>query len=210
MRTIVFVLALLSSSSLFSQNVKEAKFSLKNQNYVYVGVKTPIVIYDFGKKDSLVAPDNVKVIKESELGHFSIIVTKNVKDFELKILNKKGKQKSTVHLTSVLLPSPRVTLFGKVEGLLSAAQLRTAEKLTIEYPCAPIPFKVRIVSFKVVTTSGRMPNPSVKNGGDLFNAKSRMLLAKVERGSRVYIEDIRVRMPDGQIRKIPSLVFKVK
>lgn len=210
MRTIVFVLALLSSFGLFSQNVKEAKFSFKNQNYVYVGVKTPIIIYDFGKKDSLVAPDNVKIIKESELGHFAIIVSKNVKDFELKILNKKGKQKSTLYLTAVLLPSPRVTLLGKVEGLLSAAQLRTAKKLIVEYPCAPTPFNVSIVSFTVVTTSGRMPDPSVKNGGAVFNTKSRMLLAKVERGSRVYIEDIRVRMPDGQIRNIPSLFFKVK
>jgi hypothetical protein len=35
------------------------------------------------------------------------------------------------------------------------------------------------------------------------------VLTKVGRGSRIYFEDIKVKMPGGA-RKVPSLIFKVK
>lgn len=38
----------------------------------------------------------------------------------------------------------------------------------------------------------------------------RKILSKLKKGNRVYFEDIKVAMPGGKPRKVPSVIFKVK
>ena len=60
---------------------------------------------------------------------------------------------------------------------------------------------------------------TINIGGDLkeFVSKNnkltgpmRTMLSRVKRGNRVYFEDIKVKLPDGTTRKVPSIILKVR
>ena len=194
----------------FSINGQEqARFNLPRQNVMYAGISNTILLYDYSKGDSLVASDSVTVIRGDEFGVFKVIPKNVSEELILQIKNKKGKLKSQLSVRVLRLPDPIVTLFGKREGLMSQNQIANAKELSVELSCFNVsaPFNIRSFTLTVNTGGGLK---SIKVSGSRFNAEARQLLEALSRGSRVYIEDVRVKMPDGKIVKVPSLIFKIK
>ena len=194
----------------FSINGQEqARFNLPRQNVMYAGIPNSILLYDFSKGDSLVASDSVIVLRGDEFGAFKVIPKNVSEELILQIRNKKGKLKSELSVRVLGLPDPKVTLFGKVEGLLSRNQIANAKELSVELSCFNVSAPVNIRSFTLTVNTGAGLK-SIKVSGSRFNSEAKQLLQTLPRGSRVHIEEIRVKMPDGQIVKVPSLIFKVK
>lgn len=188
---------------------KQGEFNLPMQNIVYVGVENPIIIYDADESDSIFAPESVKIKRTENSHEFKLIAYKSLNKLTLEVRNRNGELKSVIELKSVLLPNPKVTLLGRTEGLISANEIAIARKLDVEIPCVSANIEVRIESFMVTIQSANDVN-TFENKGALFNGKLAHSLNSLERGSRVLFENIRVRMPNGQIVKVPSVLLKVK
>lgn len=206
-RSITLIFTLLSISIFGQHELKKAKFNLPKQNYVYVGLPAPIEVYNFKKGDSLLAPEGVGIIKGAEAGWFKIIVKKNLKDFELTVIDKKGRSKSIIELHSMLLPNPQVTFQGLRQGLISKENLLKGRSLEVEIPCSFFQVEAKVVKFSIMVMK---KGPLINHSGSVLNAKARALLKSCERGDRVFIENIQVKLPNGERRKVPSIILKVK
>lgn len=67
-----------------------------------------------------------------------------------------------------------------------------------------------VVSFTVSTTIGQFEEEAKGGRGGKFNANQMALINKVRPGRKLYIENIKARGPDGSIRDLGSLAFRVE
>ena len=70
--------------------------------------------------------------------------------------------------------------------------------------------KVDVVSFKMTVALGTDLQELNQNAGATLTAQMKTLLGAVKVGNRIYFEDIKVKMPDGSVRKVPSIILKVQ
>jgi len=69
--------------------------------------------------------------------------------------------------------------------------------------------KFRVISFTVsATINGFEQSKPAK--GYRFTGAQIALMKKVRPGSKVYIENVKAKGPDGSVRNIGSIIFKVK
>jgi len=128
-------------------------------------------------------------------------------------LTVKKKSDNTILATTEFrvkrLPDPAATILGQKEGLVTKGKLKAASFLKAEMENFDFEARVVVVSFKMtVSMGGDLQEMNTK--GATLSDQMRNLLGNVRTGNRIYFEDIKVRMPDGSVRKVPSIILKVQ
>ena len=183
-------------------------------NVFYVGVKNPVSVSAPG-----VATENIKIsapglsfVKGKKSGEYNVTPTRATgrKGLDVVVTNsisnaKLGSSKFRVKR----LPDPVAKVLGQKEGLISRGKLKVASRVDAVMENFDFELKVVVSSFTMTVNMGG-DLVEMRTKGNKLDKKMQNMLKRVKKGSRVYFENIKVAMPGGKPRKVPSIVFKVK
>jgi gliding motility-associated protein GldM len=107
------------------------------------------------------------------------------------------------------VPDPVPEFMGKRGSeVIKQAELKVATGVIAKLDNFEFDLKFPIVSFKVSMNVNGQDVEEVTQGPAL-SAKQKELLSKAKKGNKVYIEQVKVKKPDGTIRDIGSVILKV-
>lgn len=181
--------------------------SADKMNVFYMGVENPVTISAPMPKFTASAPGLTKkgegwVMKPTKQGKVAITVTGIDNDGSKVPL---GKSEFRVKR----IPDPKSSLGGKSgsESIKKAA-FKAASTVQAKMEGFDFDIKVAVKSFTFSTTKAGVIQDTKVNGNKL-NAKCKSMIGAAKRNARFYIQDIKVRMPDGSTRKLAPIILKV-
>ncbi len=181
-------------------------------NVFYYGIANPAEISVPGIAESDITPR----IPEGAT------ITKVAKGYEVKPTKQRGNVSIQVYANIdgtqklmgsrefriKVIPAPQPKIMGKAGGTISKAYLQNAPGVYAELEDFVFNLKYEVTKFTVVTQDGIYFRTLTANGTN-FTADQRSSIAAAKRGSRITIEDIEARGPDGRTVPLSSLVFKI-
>ena len=179
----------------------------------YVGVDNPVSVSAPG-----VSLDDIEISMagqsfkpQKKKGEYIIRPTRPTNKLGLDVIVKNKKSKAVLGKSNFRikrLPDPAANVLGQKEGLISKGKLKAISKVGAKMENFDFALDVKVQQFTLTVKVGS-ELMSFKSKNSMLTPQMRKLLVKVSRGSRIYFEDIKVKMPGGA-RKVPSLIFKVK
>ena len=106
------------------------------------------------------------------------------------------------------VPNPIATVAGKYEGLITRNELVAEQGVYAEIPDFDFEMKFTVTSFVVSTSKGGFVVDKPTNG-NRFTQEQLDLMKGLNRGSRLYIDNIVVKGEDGTTRNLSSISFKI-
>ncbi len=181
-------------------------------NVFYVGVDNPVSISAPGASldDIKVQGGGISFRKGKKPGEYIARASKpNGKGVMINVVKTDGTKLGGMKFRIKRLPDPAASILNQKEGLVSKGKLKAATFIKAEMENFDFNVKVKIAQFKMtINIGGDLKEFPAK--GNKLTGSMRKMLGKVRRGNRVYFEDIKVKMPDGTTRKVPSIILKVK
>jgi gliding motility-associated protein GldM len=179
----------------------------------YVGVPNPVAVSAPGVaiSDIEISAPGLSFKQQKKAGEYVVTPTRatNKKGLDVTVKNKNsGAVLGKANFRVKRLPDPAANVLGKKEGLISKGMLKAITKVGAKMENFDFDLDVKVQSFTLTVKVGSELMES-KSKNSMLTPKMRKLLMRVSRGSRIYFEDIKVKMPGGA-RKVPSLIFKVK
>lgn len=181
-------------------------------NVLYIGVPNPIDITASGvPAEKLNVSISGGAITKAGAGSYiaqvkspgtvNITVTANV-DGQTKNLGSKQFRVKRV-------PDPVAKVAGKREGTVTKAELAAQAGVKADLENFDFDMKFNVVSFKVSATIKGFSQDATANSA-AFTAQQKQIISQVPSGGKVYIEDIKAKGPDGSIRSLGTIAFKIK
>ena len=179
-------------------------------NVFYIGVDNPVDIAASGMpKDQIQASISNGSISKSKEG-WVVRVTKPGKAVVNVAATLDGERKNmgSMEFRVKKIPTPTPEIAGKSSGSVNKNQL--ANTAGIIAKMENFEFDVRVVvdsyMFTYVAANGLSREVNVK--GPRFTDEVKNILRRIKPGSRVTFENIKAKMPDGELRKLPPVVLK--
>ena len=183
-------------------------------NFFYQGVDNPIAISVPG-----VAPENLQIemtngsISKVEGDSYVVRVTSgNSAIISVSVKNEKGNVQlvNKYEFRVKPIPDPKVYFAGLTVGdeKIEKRKLTAAQGVIAKMENFDFDIMFTVTSFKLTMIVGGMPIEKVARGNRL-TGDMKTMIKKAKPGSKIYLEDIRARGPDGTIRKLGGLAFKV-
>jgi gliding motility-associated protein GldM len=185
--------------------------SADKMNVLYVGVDNPLTITAGAGAERVTADFTGGEIKKIKGSQFITIPSKTALGMQNVIVKVDGKVIGKVPYRVKLLPDPTPSVAGVATKTVSTGTFMTSPgvRAMLENVEFDAPYVVK--SFTVGANIPGNPNFLNKaNTGNVWN-EAQSIISGLKPGSRVYIEDIVVRGPDGIDRKLPtSLVYNLR
>jgi len=180
-------------------------------NVFYVGVDNPVDVSVNGVPSEKVFPsiDGGGSITKSGLGY--IVKVKNpgkVKISALADIDGKKISMGDREFRVKIVPTPVAKCGGKIGGTYKKNELLSQQGIKAELENFDFDLKFEIVSF-IVSANIKGYNEEARGTGFKFSSEQLNLMRKVETGKKLYIESIKAKGPDGSVRDLPSIVFKL-
>jgi len=188
-----------------------AAVMLDKMNVVYIGVDNPITVSSgAGDEKTSVVPTGGGITL-SKAGPGKYIAKATTPDMKAHInVSVKGGKTTDFPIRVKRIPDPIPTLGGKLRG--GNAQPGTIKAQTGIVPVLDnFDFEARfaVESYDMVFVSkGEIFRASTS--GPLFSAQMQTFLSRAKPKDVIYLEEIKVRGPDGSPRKIGQIVFTVQ
>lgn len=179
----------------------------------YVGVSNPVSVSAPGVSisDIEVSAPGLVFKAGKKAGTYTVSPRKatNKKGVDVVVRNKKSKAVlGKANFRVKRLPDPAASVLNKKEGLIKRGLLKAITRVDAKMENFDFDLSVKVQQFTLTVKVGT-DLMSFKSKNNKLTAPMKNILKKVSRGSRVYFEDIKVKMPGGA-RKVPSLIFKVQ
>ena len=183
-------------------------------NVFYVGVPNPVSISAPGVAVTDVEPSapGLRFAPGKKDGQYVVTASRSTgkNGVDVVVKNKvSGVLLGTSNFRVKRLPDPVAKVLGEKDGLISRGKIRLAQRVDAVMENFDFELKVRVSSFTMTVSMGGDLR-EYKTKGYKLDKKMRKILSKLKKGNRVYFEDIKVAMPGGKPRKVPSVIFKVK
>jgi len=122
-----------------------------------------------------------------------------------------GKQKSMGSMPFRIrtIPKPIAKVMGKSSGTISKVALSNAPAVYAELEDFVFNLKFKITQFTVVKQNG-IYSKEIKTNGNKFSREQQDAIKTAKKGSRITIENIEAKGPDGRVRSLSPIVFKLK
>ena len=195
-------------NSMFEVAKPSVTVAATEMNVFYVGIENPVSISAPVPQDKIQASGlGIRkkgkgwVVKPKRPGKGTIVVSAEIDGKKVTL----GKAEFRVKR----IPDPKAYV-GKVtgSGAIRKSELLNLPGVFVKMEGFEFNVKAKIQSFKFVANqNGYLKEIPVK--GSTFNNKCKSLIKKAKRNDRIYIEDIKVKMPDGSTRKISPVNLKV-
>ena len=184
-------------------------------NVFYVGVKNPISVSAPGvaTEDVDISAPGLRFVKGKKSGEYVVIPTRATgsKGTEVTVKNKKsGTKLGSSKFRVKRLPDPVAKVLGQKEGLISRGKIKLASRVDAVMENFDFELKVSVSSF-TMTVNNKGDLVEMRTKGNKLNGKMKNMLKRLGKGSRVYFEEIKVKMPgSGPPRKLPPIMFKLR
>jgi hypothetical protein len=197
-----------------------ASLQLDKMNVAYIGVENPITVTAAGysvQDVSLNLPPGGSVTGEN--GKFILTVTQPNKNFVIDIMAKsktKGGEPIKISSTSLrvkTIPDPVVTLLGKTGGAVPVGQCKVAIGPIAKLDGFDFEARFYITEFKFSMkpkAGDYIPPITITNPkGASFNDNPQVqkLLSSLQRGDRIFIEEVKAVGPDKKVRNLPGVIL---
>ncbi len=181
-------------------------------NVFYVGVDNPVSISVAGIPDSEIKPfiTNASIIKQRSGEYFvrprrpgNSLITVSAE------IDGKRKKIGTTTFRVKPLPDPVAKVAGKGGGNISKNVLAAQSGVVAVMENFEFDLEFTITGFTVSTTDKGGYFTEVKTKGTHFSKDQYALIRSLKRNKRLNIEDIKAIGPDGKMRDLPPIVFKI-
>ncbi len=190
--------------------------SATKMNVLYIGVPNPVDISVPGYAPELVTPSvsagNSISPDPTKKGSYVLNCTKGTKEASVSVSVKQGStnkaMQGAVKFRVKNLPDPIAKVGGKESGVITKALLLASGGVAAVMKDFDFDLRVTVASYTVALNVGGEFKTASATGYN-FTGEITTLLQKVKNNGRVIFEDIKVRMPDGTVRTLPTLTLKV-
>lgn len=209
-QTIVIAFVMLVHSQLFAQTENIAVVAADKMNLLYIGIDNPISIAVPGVTNdklrvsivngTLIKNEDKYFVKVDNVNDVIINVAAEMKPGQIKMVGS-----TTFRVKRIPDPYPCLAGNCKSGTVISKTQLLKNPALSVPLEL-PFELKFEIESF---TFTYNTDNTIVSEwtSGSVFNQKMIDAIVKIEKGNKIFIEDIKVKVPDGTTRTVGSLSF---
>lgn len=189
-----------------------AVVSPTKMNVLYIGVDNPIEISVPGfRDDQISASCSGGSIYRSGKGAWIAKVTKVGKTkISVAVKDDNGNTRSmgSKEFRVKRIPDPVPTVAGKKGGTIAKALLLAQSGVQATLQGFDFDLKFTVKEFTISTTIGGFEK-SVSTRGASFSSQQIALIKQVQRGKKIYIENVKAAGPDGTIRNLGSIAFKI-
>lgn len=180
-------------------------------NVFYVGVDNPVDVSVNGVPSEKVFPSIDGGGSITKAGNSYIVKVKNpgkVKISAAAEIDGKRVGMGEREFRVKVVPTPVAKCGGKIGGTYKKNELLSQQGIKAELENFDFDLKFEIVSF-IVSANIKGYNEEARGSGFKFSSEQLNLMRKVETGKKLYIESIKAKGPDGSVRDLPSIVFKL-
>jgi gliding motility-associated protein GldM len=209
-KLIILIVAILLQIQLFAQTENIAVVAADKMNVLYIGIDNPISIAVPGIESeklqvsivngSLTGSKGKYVVKVNNVNDVTINVAAEIKPAEIKYMGS-----TTFRVKRIPDPIPCLNGNCTPNASISKAELLKNTVVSV-FMQLPFEMKFEIESF---TLTYNTDNSIVSEwtSGNLFSQKMIDAVSKIEKGNKIYLEDIKAKGPDGASRKLNSIWF---
>ncbi len=184
-----------------------ATVSPTKMNVFYIGVDNPVQISAAGVSASKlnVTMDNGSISGSG--GNYTVRVTTQGKTNVNVSAN--GKSYGAFPFRIKLIPNPIAKVSGMPGGRINAAVWKAQKGVIADLENFDFDAKFEVLSFNMFYQP-KLQDPGIASAtGPYFSAAMQAFVSKAKPGDIFYIEEIKVKGPDGLSRKIPGIAFKI-
>ena len=192
-----------------SENELIAAVAPTKMNVLYIGVDNPMSIAVTGTEKenikviinngSIVMADNGYIVRVKQIGTALITVKvgdKDVASYEFRVKT---------------VPNPIAIIKGfHNQSNITREQLIDAQGILILMQNFDFDISFKVISFSLSTNVDGNIEEATQTGSALFSKEQLSIINSSAKDQKIYIEDIKVKGPDGNIRKLGALVIKIK
>jgi len=179
-------------------------------NVFYIGVPNPVDIAASGvAKDKVSASITNGSISKS--GEGWVVNVKKQGNATINVsaeVDGSRKTMGSMEFRVKRIPTPIAEIGGKSSGAIPKMKLAGTAGIIAKMENFEFDVRVVVSGFKFVYTQANGLSKEVPVKGPRFNSKMKKILRGIKPGSRVTFEDIKATMPDGEQRKLGSIVLK--
>jgi gliding motility-associated protein GldM len=180
-------------------------------NVFYIGVDNPVTISVTGMtSDKVNASLSNGTIKKTSGSSYIVNVT-TVGSTNVVVSGAGGdgktKQLDTKEFRVKRVPDPIAKVGASAGGKVPAAQFKVQRGVIADLADFVFDVKFQVVSFELTYAAKRQDLITKKATSGAFTSEMLELLNRSQPGDVFYLDEVRVKGPDGQIRKLPSIAY---
>lgn len=175
-------------------------------NVFYIGVENPVSVTATGRQISATISGSGGTIKNVGAGKYVVTVRQTGKAVVTAIAD--GKPAGSMEFRCLPVPDPYATVGGKRGGTINKAELLSASFVKAQLDNFVFDLTFPVVSFSVSVTVGGYTEEVAAQGANI-TPQQKNLIQQLQKGSRVYFENIKAKAPDGSVRNLGTVGFKI-
>jgi gliding motility-associated protein GldM len=176
-------------------------------NVFYIGVDNPIEVSAAGVRASDLNVSMSAGSLSGSGGAYTVRVTQQGK-VTVNVASR-GRSLASAEFRVKMIPDPVAEVGGKAGGNIPAAEMRVQNGLAAVLKNFDFDARFDVVSYQVTYLAKREDLVSAQCNGPYFSDQVKGFQKAMKPGDTVYFEEVRVKGPDGTVRKIPGIVFKL-
>ncbi len=182
-------------------------------NVFYYGIDNPVAISVPGIPSDKIIPSipsgaTIRKVKDG----YEVKPTKKNGTVSVQVFAQiDGNRKSmgSMEFRIKTVPDPKPKVMGNSSGSISKALLSNAPGVYAELEDFVFDLKFDITQFTLVTQDG-IYSRELATKGNSFSREQQDAIKAAKKGARITIENIEARGPDGQVKPLAPIVFKLK
>lgn len=202
-----------SGAGSYTVGASSVSVSADKMNVLYIGVDNPISVAAAGvPAESIHASITQGSLAPTGPGKYLARVstqgqaTVNVSGMIQGSIRSLG----TMVFRTKLIPDPVAEIGGSKGGMFSSAAFRVQQGVSAILENFEFDARFLVTSFEIGFDGTGFPNYMEKSSSSaLFTPGIKQLMARCRPGTRVYIDNIRAKGPDGTTRNLPPIAFKL-
>lgn len=202
-----------TTSNSYMVGASSLSVSATKMNVLFIGLDNPISIAAAGvPAESVTASISQGSLRKVGTGEYVARVT-TVGTANVNVsanLSSGTRNLGTMKFRVMRVPDPVAEVGGEKGGRMSAAVFRVQMGVQAVLEDFYFDIKFPITHFTIgFAGTGFTDYIEKQSNSALFTAEIKQLMSRCKPGSRVFIDEIRARAPDGTIRNLPSIAFKL-
>ena len=188
-----------------------AVVSPTKMNVLYIGVENPMEISVPGFRDDQISANcSGGTLYKSGKGWVAKVTKVGKCNISVSVKDDKGTSRSmgTKEFRMKRVPDPVPTVAGKKGGPIAKSLLAAQSGVVATLENFDFDLKFSVLGFTVSANIGGFTQDAVSNSSR-FTPEQINLFTKVQKGKKVYIENVRAQGPDGTSRNLGSIAFKI-
>lgn len=185
-----------------------ATVSPTKMNVFYIGVDNPVQISAAGVANSKLQVSIDQGTISGSAGKYTVRVTQQSNANNVKV-SANGKSYGNFPFRVKMIPNPQAECANMPGGRVNAGVWKAQQGVIAKLDNFDFDAKFEVLSFNMFYQP-KLQDPGIASAtGPYFSAAQKSFIAKAKPGDIFYIEEIKVRGPDGLTRKIPGIAFKI-